>query len=130
MGFSTLTPDMRRIGPGQWLLLEPLTFSQGFNGGGITVVAPVGFETDFASIPRLLRWLYPADGTYALPAVIHDYLYRRGGCSRFLADALFRDMMASVGVPLLRRMMFYYAVRAFGWMFFKRHGAQAARAKR
>ena len=120
MGFSGCPLTLERLGPGQYRLARPLVYRERINGGGIEVTVPAGFETDFASIPRLLWGLYPPDGSYALPAVAHDYLYRRCGCSRFLADAMFRDMMRAERVPLVRRMLIYYAVRCFGWLFRRR----------
>lgn len=96
-------------------LLEPLRFSAKLNGGGLTVEVPAGYATDFASIPKLFWSRLPHDGDWAKASVVHDYLYNRGGCSRFLADAVFRDGMAALGVPLIRRMVIYYAVRLFGW---------------
>ena len=39
------------------------------------VQVPVGFVTDFASIPRLFWSLLRPDGLYAYAAIIHDYLY-------------------------------------------------------
>ncbi len=100
-------------------LHEPLHFTAGFDGGGVSVRVPAGFQTDLTSIPRWLRSWLPHDGQYAPAAVTHDYLYslcRAGekGCSRFLADAIFRDGMRLLGVPMLRRVVIYYAVRFFG----------------
>lgn len=97
-------------------LLEPLRFEARLNGGGLTVEVPADFVTDFASIPAIFWSRLPHDGPWAKASVVHDYLYQRGGCSRFLADAIFRDAMAALGVPVVRRVLIYYAVRLFGWM--------------
>jgi hypothetical protein len=96
-------------------LLEPLRFEARLNGGGLTVEVPANYCTDFASIPRLLWPTLPHDGPWTKAAVIHDYLYTHGGCSRFLADAIFRDAMLALGVPWYHRLPIFYAVRAFGW---------------
>lgn len=123
--FTPANLQTERVSAGQYRLTAPLVYQDSLNGGGIRVSVPEGFVTDYASIPRPLWWLYPPDGSYALPAVVHDYLYRNCRCSRFLADAIFRDAMRSVGVPVLRRIAIYYAVRFFGWLFRTRSGRGA-----
>lgn len=96
-------------------LIEPLSFESRVNGGSLRVVVPAGFITDFASIPRIFWSRLPHDGPWAPASVIHDYLYTTRTCSRFLADAIFREGMYALGVPALRRLVIYYAVRLFGW---------------
>jgi hypothetical protein len=85
----------------------------------VTVRVPARTETDFASVPRWLSWLYPPDGPWASAAVVHDYLYQRGECDRFLADAVFRAAMVAVGVPWWRAAILFYAVRLFGRRCFR-----------
>jgi len=79
-------------------------------------IVPAGFETDFASIPRLFWTVigHPA-GQYAQAAVLHDWLYRARGTSRARADALFREAMAALGVPAWQRWLLWAGVRAGGW---------------
>lgn len=48
-----------------YILVAPLT-----NG---PYVAPKGFTSDGATIPRLLWWVWPPVNRYFLPAVMHDY---------------------------------------------------------
>jgi len=98
-------------------LIEDLEFSYKVNGGEFKVSAPKGFVTDFATIPRFLWPIFPPNGKYARAAVIHDYLYRLPGCSRFLADAIFREVMYQLGVGVISRLSMYYAVRLIGWAF-------------
>ncbi len=83
------------------------------HGAGRAVVVPVGTETDLASVPRWLQWLCPRLGPWDQAAVVHDYLCQKMGCSRFIADAIFREAMAALGVPLWRRVSMYYAVRLY-----------------
>lgn len=97
-----------------WELKSPLRFSLRFNGEGITVTIPAGFITDFASVPRFLWPIFPPTGPWCEASVLHDYLYAHHFCSRFLADALFREAMYELKVPLWRRVGAYYAVRVFG----------------
>lgn len=105
-------------------LVEPLTYRLPVNGnpdGGISVTVPVGYQTNFASTPRWLWPLFPPTGWYSRAAIVHDYLYSNSaGCSRFLADAIFRDLMRELGTPWYKRIPMYYAVRFFGWSGWKK----------
>jgi hypothetical protein len=101
-------------GRSMFVLRYPLRWRTALNGGGgAAVTVPVGFKTDFASVPRLLWPLCPPSGRWTKAAVVHDYLCETGECSRFLADAIFREIMRELKVPLWRRVVMYYAVRAY-----------------
>ena len=96
-------------------LMKPLTFEFTVNGsGGIKIKVPKGFVTDFASIPRVFWSIFPPNGNYVKASVIHDYLYRLVGCSRFFADAVFREAMFQLKVSTWKRLALYYVVRIFG----------------
>src|SRR5262245_55189884 len=59
-----------------YFLIKPITWKP--NPGQETfqaVTVPVGFVTDFASIPRIFWSALPPDGRYTYPAIVHDYLY-------------------------------------------------------
>lgn len=90
---------------------------------------PVGFRTDFASIPRAFWSIFPPIGRYAGAAVIHDFMYQfRGFCyapfsdmrtlwtsvTRKEADLRFLWAMELLGVPWWKRKIMYRAVRLFG----------------
>jgi hypothetical protein len=75
---------------------------------------PMGFQTDFASIPWGLWNLFPPSGPWARAAVIHDFLYRKSGVTRAVADKVFLDAMKHLGVNWLTRHLIYRAVRIFG----------------
>jgi len=57
------------------------------------VRVPIGFVTDFASIPRAFWSLLRPDGTYSYAAVIHDFLYWEQYLSREASDAIFKLCM-------------------------------------
>ena len=99
-------------------LTAALIFETAFENSrnvGVRVRVPAGFTTDFASVPRFLWWWFPPSGRHSKSAVTHDYLYcQASGCSRWLADALFREAMAQDGVGWWKRTAMYYAVRLFG----------------
>lgn len=104
-------------------------------GDGTRYVIPRGFETDGASVPRPLWWLYPPFGEdYQNAAVLHDYLYAnaeqfpgsdRGHLSRGEADALFLEAMKALGYRESGRRMIHAAVRAGGWATWNRYRAEA-----
>lgn len=77
---------------------------------------PSGSRTDLASIPRIARVFCNPNGRWQRAAGHHDDAYRRQTCTRFQADAMFRTIMAADGVPWLRSVSMYYAVRFFGWI--------------
>ena len=79
-------------------------------------VIPKGFETDFASVPRLLHVLLPRMGRYTVASVVHDYIYRTPslGYTRYEADNIFLKQMETDNVGFFNRNMLYAGVRAGG----------------
>jgi len=103
------------------ILLEDLTY---ISGTGEVIVVPLGFETDWASIPWIF-WNIPgfdSDGPAAIPAILHDFLYKlRGGDpygkNRRQCDDLFLEAVQLVGVTWAHRQIIYRMVRAWGWAY-------------
>jgi hypothetical protein len=95
---------------GDYMVLKAFSFE----GPDCTVVVPRFFRTDFASIPRGLRWLVTGHGDTRKPAVIHDYLYRHGIGTKKAADNIFNTAMKEEGVPAWKRRLIYRAVSWFG----------------
>ena len=77
------------------------------------IEVPKGFQTDFASVPRIPLAYMLAGGTARRAAVLHDYLYTQQR-DREWADDVFLAAMEADGVPWWRRKIMYAAVRAFG----------------
>jgi len=92
---------------------------------GTTIRVPAGFVSDFASVPRIFWRVAPPWGPYSEAAVVHDWLYRTG-YPRAEADATFRRLMARAGVRFPLRWAMWVAVRAFGWMHWRRVGVAVA----
>ncbi|WP_328392281.1 DUF1353 domain-containing protein [Nocardia sp. NBC_00416] len=90
-----------------WKVREPL----GYAGADEHFEVPVGFRTDFASVPRPVVWLIPRYGVYTRAAILHDYLLRSDQVSTVDADGLFRRALRECEVSLLRRWMMWTAVR-------------------
>jgi hypothetical protein len=91
--------------------------------GGMVIIVPAGTYTDFASIPRGLRWLIPRVGDHGKAAVVHDYLcdqYNVGIGTRRRADRIFLEAMVELGVGRLKRRIMYSAVRAYSIATFQK----------
>lgn len=126
--------SIRSVGPITWSLLAPLIWT-GTRGDTFTV--PVGFTTDFATVPRFLHWLVSPYGAYTRAAVLHDWLLvelAQWTDARKFADAanghlvepiamaeppansrdtdgIFRRVMEDLGVPWSKRWAMWTAVR-------------------
>lgn len=110
-----MTPSRVLGGVILWKTVADLTFVHvSANGLRVTYTVQAGFETDLASIPRLLWWLFPPHSPdYAPAAVLHDCLSRRGPVIQKTADGIFYDAMVARGVVMWRRRVMYRAVRAW-----------------
>lgn len=97
-------------------ILKEFRYHVGDEASEDVIAVPPGFETDFASIPRGLWNLFPPLGPYTKAAVIHDWGYSKHDRSRLEYDQIFLEAMEVLGVPRLRRMAMYRAVRMFGGM--------------
>lgn len=78
------------------------------------VTVPVGFVTDFASIPRAFWSLLRPDGNYAYAAVIHDYLYWNQALPRDKSDLIFKLAMQDFEIGAAEVTTIYAGVRAGG----------------
>lgn len=89
---------------------------------GALIAVPVGFLTDFASIPRPFRNLFSRTGKSVEAAILHDWLYHKAGkldygfeYNRKWADTAFLSEMESLDVAYIPRKLMYRAVRIGGW---------------
>lgn len=81
------------------------------------ICVPINTYTDFASIPRIFWNIFPPTGTYAIAAVIHDYLYEQQGIEKYSrkdCDNIFLEAMHANGVSITARYIMYWMVRLFG----------------
>lgn len=85
------------------------------------IEVPVGFHTDYATIPKFLHFILAPAGKWAKAAVIHDYLYAQPGTrTRKECDDIFFEGMCVLGVSSWKKYAAYFAVRLFGWKFWKK----------
>jgi hypothetical protein len=91
------------------------------------VITPkAGFETDFASTPRILWRLFPPTGhgknsAYGKAAVIHDWLYFLGNKTRKECDDIFYIALIAEGIPNWKANIMWAAVRVGGWSAWNDH---------
>lgn len=111
---------------------------------GELLVAPEGFVTDFASIPRIFWNIYPPTGIYMPAALLHDVYYSAelksslpyasGFSAREWCDRMFYDVMKDCGCTWFTRSLMYRAVRDWGWIVWNRHdrseGGEVERIRR
>jgi hypothetical protein len=97
---------------GHWIVRQALRYRIGVSTQEIVV--PVGFVTDFASIPQALQSIIRQNGPYILPAVVHDYLYWDQSCTRKQADQIFLLAMIENKVGAVHRTAIHSAVAAAG----------------
>lgn len=111
MPFLTDTLSLIALPDGaSWVLAKPMEYA----GHDETWLVPVGFATDFASVPACLQWLAPRVGVYSRAAVLHDALCvkaHRGEMSRADADGVFRRVLRELGVPRVQQSLMWAGVR-------------------
>ena len=81
--------------------------------------APKGFKTDLASIPSLLPHRLHQPSIQSA-AIIHDRLYQQGRVSRKQADNIFYRAMLAGGTSKIRATVYFWAVRLFGFLAWRR----------
>lgn len=100
-----------------WKLIAPLYYNSALLQKQVMV--PEGFETDFASVPRLpLAYLF-AGGKANAAAIVHDYFCVTKEIPRSLADEVFLEAMEATGIPAYTRYLMYVAVRGYALATFQ-----------
>ena len=118
------------IPPNRWRLDKPLRYLTLVTGKPEDIVAESGFDTDLASIPRLVRPILPGNGKERRAAVMHDKVYRSGGLfvlksggslTRKQCDQMMLEGMLVDGVLKHRAYLIYWGVRSGGWVTFNKN---------
>lgn len=100
---------------GHWYcLLEDLSY---IDTDGTTYTAPAGTLTDFASIPRLVWWLWPKQGKHSGCSVIHDMHCDAKAFPSPKVHAIFRRGLKACGCARFTQLALWLAVRLFGPRF-------------
>ena len=99
---------------------HPFRYQSDVAGRLFTV--PVGFFTDFASVPRIVPMIYALLGDTAHePAAVHDWLYYSAVTTREMADNVLREAIVTFGISAWRATLFFWGVRAGGWAAWNEH---------
>jgi len=120
----------------KWRLIAPFEYHLGAPDGPDHVHLPVGFITDFASIPRMFWPVMLPTGLYGKAAVVHDWLYQEREVERHVghatllrlvtrleADDVLKEAMGVLSVRLWTIWTIYLGVRAGGWLTWNRYRA-------
>jgi hypothetical protein len=94
------------------------------------VRVPVGFVTDFTSVPRAFWSFLRPDGEYTYPAIVHDYMYWMQDQPRNVADEILRLGMQDFRIDPLTISTIYQAVRIGGGSAWEANTASKARGEK
>ncbi len=112
-----------------WKLARQFSYHIGSKYSRNYIRVPEGFETDFASIPKILIWTFPWWAKFSKPSIVHDWLYNRhqimsDWIKRKEADDVFLEAMLvdfrNHKSGKLVAYLEYFAVRIFGFLAWKR----------
>jgi hypothetical protein len=107
--------DVKCINDGAWELDSTLCYQSDLLG---LIKVPLGFQTDFASVPRVPVFFTLFGDRAHREAVLHDYLYRTDSipvAERSQADEVFYEAMTERGKGWFVRHAMWLGVRAGGW---------------
>ena len=79
----------------------------------IIINIPVGYRTDFASIPRVFWSILPPVGRYSKAAVVHDYLIDETDIDIKKINKIFLEAMEVLGVNIVTRHIIYASVQFY-----------------
>lgn len=81
---------------------------------GEKLIIPIGYKTDFASVPRTLWGIIQTSGRHNLATVIHDWLYDNRLYNRKFADKEMLYWLLISGCSKVKAYTMYYACRIGG----------------
>ena len=109
-----------------WVIVRAFGYDVGSEGSGDHIEVAIGFQTDFATIPRPFWVILPKWGRYGNASVIHDWLYWTQTRPRRQADAILLEAMGVLAVSAPVKYVLYGAVRLFGGLAWVRNRADRA----
>lgn len=134
-----LRPDSR----GEvWTVEEDFVWFMDKNNKSSDVIyVPKGFESDLASIPKILQNIIPRT-TAPAASVAHDYCYQKNlifmyigknmymgvPSSRKRSDYNFKLMLKACGISSFKANMMYAGLRAGGWKVYNNYAAEGYHA--
>jgi hypothetical protein len=117
-----LTPLKVELGNGKkWRLAERfIVYTEQAGEERIWIEVKEGFETDFASIPKVFMPFLEWRDKFNKAAVVHDWLYDIKIFDRKTSDKIFLELQLALGINKYKAYLFYFVVRIFGWMHWRK----------
>src|SRR3989449_10737439 len=81
-----------------WVIMRDFGYDVGTEASGDRIDVAVGFQTDFATIPRPFWIILPQWGRYGNATGIHDWLYSTPARPALLAGAAFLEAQGAPAV--------------------------------
>lgn len=101
-----------------YVITEVFSYNFGSKEKPVAVITiPVGFVTDFASIPWPLSVLFKPDGPWAKAAVIHDWLCNDLSVSNIAKDSIFYEALGVLGIGKVVSFFLFLGVRIWHLFF-------------
>jgi len=117
-----LTPLKVELGDGKkWRLSEKFSvYTEQLGEEKVWIEVPEGFETDFASIPKIFIPFLAWKDKFNKASVVHDWLYHTKQFDRKTSDKIFLELQLALGISKYKAYLFYYTVRMFGWLYWRK----------
>jgi len=112
------------IGKNRWRVYVPFKYHIGTYPSEKVIEIPVGFTTDFASVPRAFWSIISPIDEHGKAAVVHDYCYYIGYDTRKNCDKLFLEALTVLDASRWKQICMYYSVRLFSWHAWNYHRNQ------
>jgi hypothetical protein len=107
-----LLSDSANSDRGSWRLQNELIYQS--DVAAQVFVVPVGFVTDFASVPRIPGVFDLVGDTAHAAATLHDWLYTTHPVPRDVADAVLQEAAKTSGVSAFKAWLMWAGVRVGG----------------
>jgi hypothetical protein len=116
------TPLKVELGNGKkWRLSERfIVYTEQLGEEKVWIEVEEGFETDFASIPKIFLPFLEWKDKFNKAAVVHDWLYHTKQFDRKTTDRIFLELQLALGINKYKAYLFYFTVRAFGWLYWRK----------
>lgn len=83
------------------------------DGNRMDIVVPVGFETDFGTVPKFAQCIVQARGKADRAFIVHDWLCVTLRVSRLYGDTILFKLMRYLHTPIPQPTIAFIAVRVF-----------------
>lgn len=103
------------VGKNKWRVFKEFDYHVGSYPSLEIIHVPVGFITNFASVPRIFWFLISPIDDHGKAAVVHDYLYTIGYSKKSVCDKIYLEALTVLKVSKIKRIILYYGVKYFGW---------------